>query len=122
MKEKLINRLYDFWLKTDDDNIKLLEEITNNVNNGIDGAEVLLDWCRNDYDGIRSQYQILHNLSEDEMERVMEEHSGCYEFMYEEIPYTEELDEIWDICNWYLDYTQNNKITEKDLLELIENY
>ena len=29
MKEKLINRLYDFWLKTDDDNIKLLEEIFN---------------------------------------------------------------------------------------------
>ena len=104
MKEKVIKQLYDFWSKTDDDNTKLLEEITNNVNNGLDGAEVLLDWCRSDYDGIRSQYQILHNLSEDEMDRVMEENFGCYEFMYEEIPYAEKLDEIWDICNEYLDY------------------
>ena len=119
MKEKVIKQLYDFWSKTDDNNTKLLEEITNNVNNGTDGAEVLLDWCRNDYDGIRSQYQILHNLSEDEMERVMEEHSGCYEFMYEEIPYAEELDEIWDICNYYLDYC-NKDMTENELLELIK--
>ena len=120
MKEKLINRLYDFWLKTDDDNIKLLEEITNNVNNGIDGAEVLLDWCRNDYDTIKEQYQKLHNLTDTEMEKIMEENCGSYEFMYDEIPYIEELDKIWNICNWYLDYTQNNKMTEKDLLELIE--
>ena len=124
MKEKLIDRLYNFWKSYTEyynlDNKNLKENITQAVNKGEQGAEELLDWCRDDYDGIRSQYQILHNLSEDEMERVMEKHFGCYEFMYEEIPYTEELDEIWDICNWYLDYTQNNKITEKDLLELIE--
>ena len=104
MKKLLIERLYDFWNKTDDDKETLLKEITQNVNDGISGAEVLLDWCRNDYDGIRSQYQILHNLSEDEMERVMEENCGSYEFMYDEIPYAEELDEIWGICNEYLDY------------------
>ena len=119
MKELLIERLYDFWSKTDDDKETLLKEITQNVNDGISGTEVLLDWCRNDYDGIRSQYQILHNLSEDEMERVMEKHFGCYEFMYEEIPYAEELDEIWDICNYYLDYC-NKDMTENELLELIK--
>ena len=119
MKEKVIKQLYDFWSKTDDDNTKLLEEINNNVNNGLDGAEVLLDWCRSDYDGIRSQYQILHNLSEDEMEKVMEENCGSYEFMYSEIPYAIDLEDIWNICNWYLDYC-NKSMTEKELLDLIK--
>ena len=119
MKELLIERLYDFWNKTDDDKETLLKEITQNVNDGISGAEVLLDWCRNDYDGIRSQYQILHNLSEDEMEKVMEENCGSYEFMYSEIPYAIDLEDIWNSCNWYLDYC-NKDMTEKELLDLIK--
>ena len=119
MKEKVIKQLYDFWSKTDDDNTKLLEQITNNVNNGLDGAEVLLDWCSCDYDGIREQYMKLHNLSEEEMEKIMEEHCGAYEFMYDEIPYAIDLQDIWDLCNWYLDYC-NNDMTEEELLKLIK--
>ena len=47
MKELLIEKLYDFWSKTDDDKETLLKEITRNVNDGTSGAEILLDWCRN---------------------------------------------------------------------------
>lgn len=119
MKELLIERLYDFWNKTDDDKETLLKEITQNVNDGISGAEILLDWCRNDYDMVREQYQKLHNLTDDEMEKVMEENCGTYEFMYNEIPYVIDLEDIWDICNWYLDYC-NKDMTEKELLDLIK--
>ena len=69
MKELLIEKLYDFWNKTDDDKETLLKEITQNVNDGISGAEVLLDWCRNDYDTIKEQYQKLHNLTDNEMDK-----------------------------------------------------
>lgn len=119
MKELLIERLYDFWSKTDDDKETLLKEITQNVNDGISGAKILLDWCRNDYDMVREQYQKLHNLTDDEMEKVMEENCGTYEFMYNEIPYVIDLENIWDICNWYLDYC-NKSMTEKELLDLIK--
>ena len=70
MKELLIERLYDFWSKTDDDKETLLKEITQNVNGGISGAEVLLDWCRNDYDMIKEQYQKLYNILESEISSV----------------------------------------------------
>ena len=119
MKEKLIKRLYDFWSQTDDDKEKLLEEIRENVEDGTEGAEVLLDWCRCDYDGIREQYMKLHNLSEDEMYEVMDENCGSYDFMYDEIPYVEELDYIWDICNWYLDYC-NDEMGEDTFYSLSE--
>ena len=119
MKELLIERLYDFWSETDDDKETLLKEITQNVNDGISGAEVLLDWCRSDYDMVREQYQKAHSLTDDEMEKVMEENCGSYEFMYSEIPYVIDLEDIWDICNWYLDYC-NKDMTEKELLDLIE--
>lgn len=92
MKEKLIKRLYEFWVQTDDNNTKLLEEITTNINNGVEGVEVLLDWCRNDFEGTK-----------------------------EEDPYYEELNSIWNICNWYLDYL-NGQIKEDWLLDMIENY
>ena len=119
MKDKLIEKLYDFWSKTDNDNAKLLEEITNNVNNGLDGAKVLLDWCRNDYDTIKEQYKKLHNLTDTDMNKVMEENRGSYEFMYDEIPHAIDLQDIWDLCNYYLDYC-NKDITENELLKLIK--
>ena len=123
MKEKLIKRLYDFWKDYNEHynlgNENLKERITQAVNSGEQGVEELLDWCRDNYDNIREQYQMLHNLSDDEMEMTMEENLGGYEFMYGEIPFVEELEEIWDICNWLLDYTQGNSITEKELLRLI---
>ena len=40
MKELLIEKLYDFWSKTDDDKETLLKEITRNVNDGTSGAEI----------------------------------------------------------------------------------
>lgn len=119
MKELLIKKLYDFWSETGDDKETLLKEITNNVNDGTHGAEVLLDWCRNDYDTIKKQYQKLHNLTDTEMDKVMEENYGSYEFMYKEIPYASDLQDIWDLCNYYLDYC-NSDITEEELLELIK--
>jgi hypothetical protein len=119
MKEKLITRLYDFWGKTDDDKAQLLKEITENVNEGVNGAEVLLDWCRCDYDNVKEQYMKMHNINEDEMEKIMEEHCGDYTFMYEDIPYVSELDNIWDISNWFLDYC-NGDMTEEELESWLE--
>lgn len=106
MKEKLIKRLYNYWACTDDDlNNGLWENISDIINNkGKNGAEDLLDWCRNDYDRAKENYMELHNLNEDEMEKIMEDNCGNFEFMYDEISFLEELDEIWNICNWYLDY------------------
>lgn len=106
MKEKLIKRLYNYWACTDDDlNNGLWENISDIINNkGKNGAEDLLDWCRDDYDRAKGNYMELHNLNEDEMEKIMEDNCGTFEFMYDEIGFLEELDEIWDICNWYLDY------------------
>lgn len=119
MKELLIEKLYDFWSKTDDDKETLLKEITRNVNDETSGAEILLDWCRNDYDTIKEQYQKLHNLTDNEMDKIMEENCGVYEFMYDEIPYAIDLQDIWDICNYYLDYCNKN-MTKNELLELIK--
>ena len=127
MKELLIEKLYDFWSKillsklslTDDDKETLLKEITQNVNDGISGVEVLLDWCRNDYDMIKEQYRKLHNLTYNEMDKIMEENCGTYEFMYDEIPYAIDLQDIWDLCNWYLDFLNGSIITEKWLEEMI---
>ena len=119
MKEKFIERLFDFWKDGTDDE-ELLERLKEIVNNkGVDGAEELLDWCRNDYDTIKEQYQKLHNLTDNEMDKIMEENYGSYEFMYDEIPYAIDLQDIWDICNYYLDYC-NKDMIENELLELIK--
>ena len=80
---------------------------------------MLLDCFISDYDMVREQYQRLHNLTDDEMVKVMEENCGTYEFMYNEIPYAIDLEDIWNICNWYLDYC-NKDMTENELLELIK--
>lgn len=96
MKEKLINRLYDFWKSYTEyynlDNKNLKENITQAVNKGEQGAEELLDWCR-------EEFEYFQDNTYTEMEK--------------------DLNRVWDICNWYLDYTQNNNMTEKNLLELI---
>lgn len=120
MKEKFIKRLYNFWEKTDDNKELLLKEITDNINNGVEGIEVLLDWCRNDFDNAKDKYRVLHNLSEEEMEKVIDENYGNYQFMYGEIDYIEELDFIWDLCNWYLDYLQDNNVDEEWFKKMIE--
>lgn len=119
MKEKLIKRLYNYWACTDDDlNNGLWENISDIINNkGKNGAEDLLDWCRDDYDRAKENYMELHNLNEDEMEKIMEDNCGTFEFMYDEIGFLEELDEIWDICNWYLDYC-NDEIGEDTFYSL----
>lgn len=107
MKEKLIEILYDFWSASDDDKEKLLEEIRENINDGITGAECLLDWCRCDYEVLKDQYRA--------MNKILKENNCNYGFMY----YARELDKIWEICNLYLDYC-NGTTSEKQLLELIE--
>ena len=98
LEERIIEKLYDFWNSTDDNSEKLLQEITDNINDGINGIENLLDWCRCDYDMCQDKYRALHNLSEEEMEKIMEENFGSYEFMYDEVPYVSWLEDIWDLC------------------------
>ena len=59
MKEKLIDRLYDFWKSYTEyynlDNKDLKENITQAVNKGEQGAEELLDWCRNEFEYFQSR-------------------------------------------------------------------
>ena len=115
LQDKLIDKLYNFWKHNDTtrDNF-LLKNITTIVKkDGIDGANILLDWCRDDYDKIREKYMKLHKINEDEMEKIMDSHSGTYEFMYEKLPEVSWLDEIWDLCNYYLDYCNSKTRTEK---------
>ena len=120
MKNKLIERLYDFWKKTYDDREVLLGEITKEVcENGIEGANTLLDWVRCDYECVRYEYRRLHNLTDDEVEKIMEENSGTYDFMYNEIPYVSELDSIWELLNHYLDYCCGY-MNEDEMLESIK--
>jgi len=104
MKNKIIKELYDYWYKLDNTNDNLLKEITDNINNGKVGAETLLDWCRDDYDNARKQYMNIHNITEKDMEKLMEQNGGTYEFMYNDLPYVKDLDNVWNICNEYFDY------------------
>lgn len=116
MKEKLIEKLYEFWKKANDSkhNEVLLGQLKYEINNrGKDGAETLLDWCIEDYDYVKKTYMELHFISyDDDMEEIMDKHNGDYAFMYDEIPYVSWLDEIWDLCNYYLDYC-NEKNEER---------
>lgn len=84
VKQKVLERLSKYWEND-------TEEIKSALNNGKDGAEELLDWCRDEYD---QQEQDVEN---------------------------DELDGIWDICNWYLDFLNGDK-TQEDLLSLINIY
>lgn len=120
VEEKLINRLYNFWKKdSKEEDKELLDRLKTIIyNHEVTGAEELCDWCRDDYDSIREDYQALHNLTDDEMEQIMDDNFGAYEFMYNDIPRVSDLDKIWDICNWYLDYCDGSMDAEK-LLELI---
>lgn len=124
MKEKLINRLYEFITRTDEkcsDNV--LENLNDLINNkGKNGAEELLDYCIYCYDKLKENYMALHNIDEDKMTEILDEHFGDYKFMYEEIPYAVELDNIWDLCNWYLDYcdatTDDERLKYENLIEM----
>lgn len=129
MKEKLIKELYDYWACTDEDlNNGLYDNLCDIINNkGEKGAEELLDWCRSEYDRAREDYMEIHSLDENDMEKIMEDNFGAYEFMYDEVPYVSDLDNIWDICNYYLDYCQakddeKRKLYENYILMVIYNY
>ena len=121
MKEKLFERLYNYWKKEDEKyNTILKEQLTNAIfNDGKKGANTLLDWCRDDYDKCKYIYMEKHNLSEEEMEKILEEHYGDCTIIYQEMDFIEELDAIWDLCNWYLDFLNENIITEKWREEMI---
>ena len=120
MKEKL----YNFWSENNDHKEQLLEDINNNLNEGVDGATILLDWCSMEYDTIREQYGNRHNLNENEVMKIVEKHFGEYKFLCEDdndidlYNYAMDLDDIWDLSNWYLDYV-NKDMTEEELLDLI---
>lgn len=125
LQEKLIDKLYDFWKqdKEEEYNNTLLEQLNDEIKNkGINGAETLLDWCRDDFDECRKTYMEIHSLDEDEMEKIMEDNLGDYTFMYEEVPYASELDEIWDLCNYYLDYcNEETDLNLNNVLSFIYN-
>lgn len=121
MKEKLIKRLYEFYSCTDEDlNNGLWENLNDIINNkGKKGAEELLDWCVCEYDNIRERYMELKKIDETEMEKILDENFGNYDFIYNDdidlYNFAKEVDEIWDLSNFYLDYC-NGDIDENKML------
>ena len=52
MKERLLNTLYNFWKKNNNEEYnKILKEQLNDAiyKNGLKGADTLLAWCRDSY-------------------------------------------------------------------------
>lgn len=119
MREKLIQRLYDYWKENDDDKSTLLKEITENIDSGKEGANTLIEWCLCDYDMAKERYAKIHNITEEELQDFIESSYGDLSFMRNDIDYLEDLDEIWNLCNWYLDYCDGT-MSEKDLLKGME--
>lgn len=121
---EMYNTLHDFWYayyKCYGGNVNLIDNfISTALRNGVQGAEDLLDDCRMAFDKIQEVYRTKHNLTEEDMEQVMKDHFGDYAFMYNDIEYVEDLDTIWDVCNWYLDYV-NNDMTGQELLNLLKS-
>ena len=110
MKERLLNTLYNFWKKNNNEEYnKTLKEQLNDAiyKNGLKGADTLLDWCRDSY----VEYYEKEGITQEELK----EHNGDVD--------CGELDNIWDICNWYLDYLNATNVEEIHKYErLIEEY
>lgn len=121
---KMYSTLHDFWYayyKYYGGNADLIDNfISTALRNGVQGAEDLLDDCRMAFDKIQEVYRTKYNLTEEDMEQVMKDHFGDYTFMYNDIEYVEDLDAIWNVCNLYLDYV-NNDMTGQKLLNLLES-
>lgn len=104
LKSVLIKRLYNFWATNNaKENATLLMQL-NEIIDAEDrsGAETLCDWCRDDYE----VYYKEHNITQEDIE------NSCGDIN------CGELDEIWDLCNWYLDYC-NGQMSGVKLLELM---
>jgi len=122
MKEKIAQKIFDYFSydctnEVEKDNLKNL--IKTEIELGEKGIEHIQDWCINEYDDINTKYKQLHNLNDEEFEILIEEHGGCYEFMYNDMKNLEDLDYIWDLCNFYLDYLHGSMTLEK-LTNLID--
>lgn len=115
IQDKVAQVLTNMWLEIDNTDKTLGARVKENVYRGNVGAEELLDWCRCDYDNFRKQYKTLHGLTEEQMSELLDKHYGTYDFMYNDIPFVQTLDEIWEICNLYLDYCEGI-LSERDLL------
>lgn len=107
MKEKLLDYLYDFWKKNNDEKYnEILKKQLNDAiyKDGVKGADTLLDWCREDYE----EYYKQNGITQEELEECFGD-VNCGK-----------LDDVWDICNYYLDYC-NNDMTEEDILNWLNN-
>lgn len=120
IEDKIIQICYDYWSINDDDKEELKRELIKNIKeDGVDGANVLIDWCLCEYDRAREIYAIKNNIPYDTLLEKIDDNCGNMDFMKKDIDFLEDLDKIWDIVNWLLDY-RNNDINENQLKELIE--
>lgn len=93
VQDLLYVKLVCVWGKITDNMAELKKQLKEEIyNNGEDGANTLLDWCRDDFE-------------------KYEEESEIYQ----------EIENVWDWCNWYLDYLQGNINKEKILYLLKES-
>lgn len=92
VQELLYNNLFNVWKQITTDTEELKKELKEEIfNNGINGANTLLDWCRTDFENYNEEDNIY-----------------------------EELENAWDWANWYLDYLQG-KETEESIINLLKN-
>lgn len=97
LRTLLLNRLFNFWKDSVDNKEDFKNQLREIIfDNGIDGAETLLDFCREDFEEIP----------------IEEQENGEHE----------DLNKIWDICNWYLDLLQKDNVSIEWLINEIENF
>lgn len=118
-QDKVAQVLTNMWLEIDNTDKTLGDKVKENVYRGNVGAEELLDWCRCDYDNFTKQYKLLHGLTEEEMSELLDKHCGTMEFMYNDIPLVAILDDIWEVCNNYLDYCEG-VLSEQSLIDWLD--
>lgn len=109
-KEAFINKLHNFWSSYNEARgespDKTLKDRIRALAYRPGGDEMLLDWCRGAFDEINDEYGV-ETIEAPELRRqVIEEHP---EFI--------DLEDAWDLCNWYKDYLDGS-ITKEVFLGL----
>ncbi len=110
LKDKLVDYIYKVFTEYDKsegntniDNKELLKNIIEYVSN--DDVESILDWCRDEFDKLRTNYNV---DSLDEMEEQVKEEHPCYE----------DLNNLWNVLNEYKDGEKSIKY----FIDLLNEY
>lgn len=88
----LYNKLFNVWKQITTDTEELEKDLKEEIfENGLNGADTLLDWCRTDFENYNEEDNIY-----------------------------EDLENAWNWCNWYLDYLQGTR-TKENIIDLLNS-